>query len=153
MRAKIVGGLVLAMGLSAAGCADRNGGRADSRICTPFAVQTAANATDPAAVTAAPGGEAGAFDDCLHRWGYRLAKSADSAADVAGAVMAACTPVLSRWNQSTLNGQPPGTADTALGLVTGKASNTPEDRYDMGRAKALFYVVQGRAGNCAAPAP
>jgi hypothetical protein len=156
MRAKIVGGaLVLAVGLVAAGCAERNGtgrtaGVGDSKICTPFA-QAGTTPTDPTAVGPAAGGDAAAFDDCLHRWGYRLAKSDDAADDVAVAVLAACTPVLSRWNQSTLAAQPPGTADTALSLVTGKSGNTPEDRYEMGRAKAQFYVVQGRAGNCAAP--
>lgn len=152
MRAMIVGGLVMAMGLTAAGCADRNGGgRADAKTCTAFPAQAAANPTDPSAVVAAPGGEQAAFDDCLHRWGYKLAKSGDDASDVAEAVVAACTPVLARWNQSTLAGQPAGTSDAAVSLVTGKTLNTPEDRYEMGRGKALFYVVQGRAGNCTAP--
>lgn len=152
MRATVVTGLVLAFGVAAAGCADnRTGGRrADSRICTPFAAQGTAPA-DPTAVTATPGGDAAAFDDCLHRWGYRLAKSDDQADVVAQAVIAACTPILSRWNQTTLSAQPPGTPDTAVSLVTGQTGNTPADRYDMGQAKALFYVVQARAGNCAAP--
>ncbi|OYX30450.1 MAG: hypothetical protein B7Y99_11665 [Caulobacterales bacterium 32-69-10] len=81
-----------------------------------------------------------------------MANADDTAAiDVADAVMAACTPALSRWNQSTLAAQPAGTSDSAVSLVTGKIGTTPEDRYEMGRGKALFYVVQGRAGNCAAP--
>jgi hypothetical protein len=152
MRAMIVGGLVMAMGLTAAGCAERTGtGRADAKTCTAFPVQSAANPADPAAVAPVAGGEAAAFDDCLHRWGYKLAKSGDDASDVAEAVVAACTPVLVRWNQSTLATQPPGTADAAVSLVTGKTLSTPEDRFEMGRTKALFYVVQGRAGNCAAP--
>jgi hypothetical protein len=153
MEAKIVGGLILAASVAVAGCADRAGGaRADAKTCTPFAAATPQSAADPAAVAPAPGGEAAAFDDCLHRWGYRLAKADDTAAiDVADAVVAACTPVLVRWNQATLAGQTPGTADSAVSLVTGKTANTPEDRYEMGQAKALFYVVQGRAGNCAAP--
>ena len=153
MRAKIVGGLIMAMGLVGAGCADRDGGgRADAKTCTAFAATTPTNAADPTAVAAAPGGEAAAFDDCLHRWGYRLAKADDtSAVDVADAVVAACVPALARWNQSTLAGQPAGTSDAAVSLVTGKTATTPEDRYEMAQGKALFYVVQGRAGNCKAP--
>jgi hypothetical protein len=154
MRGTIVGGLVLALGLTAAGCADRDGnGRADAKICTPFAAQPAAtNANDPAAVAPAPGGEQAAFDDCLHRWGYKLAGADDTAAvEVADAVMAACTPVLARWNQSTIAAQPPGTSDTAVSLVTGKTGSTSEDRYEMGQAKGLFYVVEARAGHCKAP--
>lgn len=155
MRAKIVGGLILSLGVMAAGCNDRVGGaRADAKTCTPFANAAAAgNAADPTAVAPAAGGDAAAFDDCLHRWGYRLAGADDTAAiDVADAVVAACTPVLVRWNQSTLAGQPAGTSDSAVSLVTGKTGATPEDRYEMARGKALFYVVQGRAGHCAAPA-
>ncbi|HTI67631.1 MAG TPA: hypothetical protein VL460_08840 [Caulobacteraceae bacterium] len=150
MRAKIVGGLVLAMGLTAAGCADNNR-QANAKVCTPFAAAPAANAADPTAVSTAPGGEAAAFDDCLHRWGYKLAGSRDPAGDVAVAVMAACAPTLSHWNQSTLAAQPPGTTDAAMSLVTGKEGNTPADRYEMGQGKAQFYVVQARAGNCAPP--
>lgn len=150
MRGKIAGGLMLAMGIAVAGCAD-NDGRGDARVCMPFAAQPAAGTADPATV-APPGGEAAAFDDCLHRWGYRLARADDTSAyDVAGAVLAACTPALSRWNQSTLAALPAGSSDTALSLVTGKDGNTPADRYEMAQAKALFYVVQGRAGDCKAP--
>ncbi len=152
MRAGQIGGLLLAFGVTAAGGADRTRGgehTADARICSPFAAQPAGS-TDPAGVAAAPGGDAGALDDCMHRWGYRLARSDDRADLVAQAVVAACTPVLSRWNQSTLNQPQPG-PDTAISLVTGKTNNTPADRFEMSQAKALFYVVQARAGHCAAP--
>jgi hypothetical protein len=146
----MAGGLLLALSVAAAGCAD-NTRRADNKICTPFPTQPASNAADPAAVVPAPGGEQAAFDDCLHRWAYRLARSGDDAENVGKAVMAACSPVLSRWNQATVAAQPAGTPDSAVSLVTGKESNTPADRFDMGQAKALFYVVQARAGNCRAP--
>lgn len=155
MRGAVGAGLVLAIGLI--GCTDNRGGakHADAKICTPFAVQSAAS--DPAAAAqAAAGGDAAAFDDCLHRWGYRLARAEGDRADlVAQATVAACTPILSRWNQTTLTaqpqGQPQGQSDTATSLVTGRANNTPGDRYEMAQAKALFYVVQARAGNCAPP--
>jgi hypothetical protein len=145
---------VLALAL-VAGCADNErGGRADAKICTPFAAQPA-NAADPAAAAAAaaaPGGEAAAFDDCLHRWAYRLARSEDDRADfVAQATVAACQPLLARWNQATLGAQPPGTPDSAVSLVTGRTNNTPADRFEGAQSKALFYVVQARAGNCAPP--
>ena len=152
MRARTVG--VLALVLVAAGaCSGSPGSAANGKICSPFPVQPPAS-TDPAAVTAATaGGDAVALDDCLHRWGYRLARSPDTAEVVGKAVAAACSPVLSRWNQTSVTAQPAATpeSDQAVSLVTGKLNNTPTDRYEMAEAKALFYVVQARAGNCAAP--
>jgi hypothetical protein len=150
MRIRQLGGLALIL-VAAAGCAERaRMGGADAKICSPFTAQPAAT-TDPAAVTAASGGDGAALDDCLHRWGYRLARSHEDQADqVAQAVVAACSPVLSRWNQSSL-ALPQTGPDSAVSLVTGKTNNTPGDRYEMSQAKALFYVVQARAGNCAAP--
>jgi hypothetical protein len=153
MRAGQIAGLLLALGFTVSGCADRTheGGRtADAKVCSPFAALPAAT-TDPASVTAASGaGDAAALDDCLHRWGYRLAKSSDRADLAAQAVVAACSPVLSRWNQSSLT-QPDAGPDTAVSLVTGKTQNAPAERFETSQAKALFYVVQARAGNCAAP--
>lgn len=160
MRAKMAMGAlcVLVLGTTAA-CADReddDGGRrgvADAGICTPFnTAQTAA--TDPTGVAApvTPGGtEAAAFDDCLHRWGYRLARSDDAADLAAQAAVAVCAPVLARWNQSSLAVVAPRASDSAVSLVTGQTNNTAADRYDMAQGKALFYVVQARAGNCAPP--
>ena len=157
MRAKLASVTALACVLGVAACADRDddekrGGRSVAGICTPFAAQAAASndLSGVAGVSVPGGGDAAAFDDCLHRWGYRLAKSEDSAGDVAQAVVAACGPALSRWNQSSLTQAPAG-PDTAVSLITGESSTTIGERYSLAQSKALFYVVQGRAGNCAPP--
>jgi hypothetical protein len=133
-------------------CADRDtGGRADAGTCSPFAAAVATPAGPAGVAPAAAGGEAAAFDDCLHRWGYRLARADEDAADlVATAVVSACAPALVAWNQTTL-GQAQTGPDEAISLVSGETSSTIADRYDSAQSKALFYVVQARAGNCAVP--
>jgi len=151
MRAKLAGVTLLACIMGVSACADRDDddGRAAAGICTPFA--TAATTPGPAGVApAAVGGEAANFDDCLHRWGYRLARADEDSADTVGAaVMAACAPALAAWNQSTLAAQTG--PDEAVSLVTGESSSTITDRYASAQSKAIFYVVQARAGNCAPP--
>jgi hypothetical protein len=77
-------------------------------------------------------------EDCIHRWGYRLAKSPDEAPVVADAVMAVCD------NQNLA--QIRALADTLRDRPT--ASRLVNER---NRALALAYVVQARAGNCAVP--
>ncbi|WP_395670779.1 hypothetical protein [Phenylobacterium sp.] len=137
---------VAALSLAACSDNDRKGG--DARLCIPF--QGAANA--PAA---APGvAQAPAIDDCLHRWGYALADSEGSADEVAAAVVAACMPVLTQWNQQSMNlaaaGAAPPPAE-APSLVTGEPTNPTAERYRYAENRALFYVIQGRAGECPAP--
>lgn len=152
MRAKLAGLTALACVLGVAACSDRDDD-GDSRgmagICTPFAAAATAP-TDPSGVSVSGGGDGAAFDDCLHRWGYRLAGADDTADIVAQAVVAACAPALSRWNQSNLAQVQEG-SDTAVSLVTGESQTTFGERYQMAQNKALFYVVQGRAGSCSAP--
>lgn len=157
MVKRLVGALVISgMMAGLAACGERDE-RADATICTPFAAAPAAPA-DPTAVAPAAGplaGEAAVFDDCLHRWAYRLARADDDSADVvAQATVAACAPALANWNQITLT-QAPATGaaggDTAVSLVTGDTATTVADRYDRAQNKALFYVVQARAGRCALP--
>lgn len=158
MRAKLAGLTALACVLAGvSACADRDDnddrrvGRADSSICTPFTAPAAA--TDPsnvASVAVPGGGDASAFDDCLHRWAYRLARSDDPADVVGQATVAACAPALSRWNASTMSGPTVG-PDSAVSLITGETGTTIGERYGMAQSKALFYVVQARAGNCAPP--
>jgi hypothetical protein len=156
MRTSATTALVLVLGLAAAGCADRSHmGAHTAGICSPFPAATTTTTTtngvpDPTAPAANAVADASTLDDCLHRCGYRLAKADDTGTAVAGAVVAACSTVLSRWNQASLN-QPQTGPDQAVSLVTGETNNTPQDRYKMAEAKALFYVEQGRAGNCSAP--
>lgn len=158
MRSRMVGALMMTgilVGVSACADNDRDG-RADASICSPFTTTAVVAPADPTAVApvgAAPvAGEAAAFDDCLHRWAYRLARADDDSADVVGqAVVAACAPVLASWNQATLTQAPAGTDTSAVSLVTGDTATTVADRYDMAQSKAVFYVVQARAGHCAPP--
>lgn len=150
MRANLAGVSLLACVLGLSACADRdNDGRADAGTCSPF--NTAAAPAGPAGVAPAVGGEAASFDDCLHRWGYRLARAdEDSAETVGAAVLSACASALAVWNQSTLGLAQTG-PDEAVSLVTGESSSTFADRYASAQSKAVFYVVQARAGNCAPP--
>ena len=150
-RSLLVAGMTLAaLGLAACNEAERT---ANSRICTPFADTAASNAAAPGA--AAPAADpSAALDDCLHRWGYTLAASSDTADDVAQAAVAACTPALTRWNQQTLSAAgAPGAApnETAPSLLTGQQTTPIIEHYNYAQNRALFYVVQGRAGKCAPP--
>jgi hypothetical protein len=145
--------------LAVAACSNPDAG-AGSRICTPFAdasakVDAAASPPGAAQPFQAPVDPAAALDDCLHRWSYTLAAASDRAQDVAQAAVAACTPALTRWNQQTL--APPGArgrgaAVAAPSLLTGQATTPIAEHYIYAQARALFYVVQGRAGKCPPPA-
>ncbi|MDB5448051.1 MAG: hypothetical protein JWQ97_3368, partial [Phenylobacterium sp.] len=94
-------------------------------------------------------------------WGYSLAPSSDRAEEVAQAAVAACISSLSRWNQQGLTtNAPPGAAPTgeapmdasnATSLLTGQPTNPMAEHYSYAQGRALFYVVQARAGKCAAP--
>jgi hypothetical protein len=143
-----------ALGLTACNKTETAGG--GSRICTPFPEAANANAAPGAAATAQPADPAAALDDCLHRWGYTLAASTDRAPDVAQATVAACTPALTRWNQSGLATgatapQPEAGQPTAPSLLTGQPTNPMAEHYAYAQGRALFYVVQARAGKCAPP--
>jgi hypothetical protein len=144
----------LAAALAACSKAGDGGtGGGSSRLCTPFPEQASTANGQPAP---APTDPAGVLDDCLHRWGYSLAASSDRAEEVAQAVTAACTSALSRWNQQglTSGGAPQtssGDAVTAPSLVTGQLSNPIAEHYNFAQGRALFYVVQARAGKCSAP--
>ena len=155
----VAGAALAALGLTACNKAEQRGA-AGSRICTPFAEAGAANAnTAPAPGMAAPApaaDPAAALDDCLHRWGYTLAAATDTADDVAQAVVAACTPALTRWNQQALGGMAAGegqAAEQAPSLLTGQPTTPVIEHFNYAQNRALFYVVQGRAGKCAPPPP
>src|SRR5688500_15862674 len=136
--------LIAAAGaLSLGACAEREG-RTVAGACKAFP-KAAVAAADPAAVV----------DDCLHRWAYTLARSEEDAADVvAQAVVAACAAPLSRWNQQSLTQAATEGGDRALeapSLLTGEPTNPIAARGEFTGNRALFYVVQARAGNCAGP--
>ena len=99
---------------------------------------------------AAPGASEGAvaLEDCLHRWGYAMSGAGDDANTVADAVVAACTAPLSRWNQQALGANAPPEAPS---LLTGESTNPIAERSSFAKGRALFYVVQARAGGCKPP--
>ena len=113
-------------------------------ICTPFVSTTAQGVGGPAA---SPGADPSApVDDCLHRWAYSLARSSDPADVVGRATVAACSAALTRWNQQGL-GQPGAeTAGEPLSLVDGQPTNPFAAHHEFAQDRALFYVVQARAG-------
>ncbi len=129
---------------------------ANHSVCTPFAAANAPAApTANAPAVAAPlatADPASATDDCLHRWAYALASASDDAGHVAQAVMAACEPALGRWNQQTATtAGEGGEAIEAPSLITGRPTSPIEQHLAFAQGRAEFYVVQARAGHCAAP--
>jgi hypothetical protein len=140
----------MAAGLGACEARDQKAA-GNARLCLPFP----AAPVQPGAVTpAAAADPAGPLDDCLHRWGYALAASDDDPAEtVAQAAVAACHPTLTRWNQDTLAaaGSDARDAGEAPSLTTGEPMNPFAAHHAFAQARALFYVVQARAGHCTAP--
>ena len=135
-----------ALALSA--CGQAGGGSGGHKLCTPFT--TAANTATPApGALAATSDPATAVDDCLHRWGYSLATSSDPAEAVANATVAACSSTLSQWNQQSLSSEQG--VEEAPSMVTGQATTPFIEHHAYAQRRALFYVVQARAGKCAPP--
>lgn len=148
--------LILAAGAAAlglAGCDSNQRGMSPvSAVCKPFtAASTSATNAMPAANVLPAGDPSAALDDCLHRWGYALAPSTDPANVVADAALDACTSALTTWNQQALSSGGPGGAEQAPSLVNGQSTNPIAEHYSFAQARALFYVVQARAGHCGPP--
>jgi len=150
-------------GLGLAACSN-NGHGGVAGVCKPFTTAANANANGQTAATslnapgavaapaAAPAGDpAATLDDCLHRWSYTLAASSDPANLVAEASLAACSEALSAWNQSALTTGNAGGAVQAPSLLTGQPTNPILEHHGFAQGRALFYVVQARAGHCAPP--
>lgn len=128
------------LGLSA--CNEHGGIASNSKVCVDFKQNKAAPL-----ITGAEG--AGPVDECVKRWAYTLAGSHDTAGTVADAVVAACNVQLARWNQQTLN--QPGSDTEAASLTTGQPTTPLGEHSTFTAGRALFYVVQARAGSCAPP--
>ena len=148
-RTTLTAALALAaMGLSA--CSDHDGRlAANPRICADFKATSTAQAGVPAI---AASDAATPVDECLRRWSYSLASARDPANVVADAAIAACGTALSRWNQTAI-GQPGAVSGSvqALSLTTGEPTNAMAEHSAFARGRALFYVVQARAGHCSPP--
>ena len=63
--------------------------------------------------------------------------------------LAACSPSLTSWNQSTL--ATAGQNVQAPSLISGQTTNPIAEHYAFAQGRALFYVVQARAGHCTPP--
>jgi len=136
---------VLALGaLGLAGCGDAQGNarRANPAICIKFGQ---AQAAPPLA----PQDGAAAVETCVQRWAYSLAPSRDDAATVADAVVAACGVPLTAWNRQAVS--QPAADGEAASILTGQSTTPVAEHYGFTQNRALFYVVQARAGRCAPP--
>ena len=120
-----------------ASCEQSERGTAVAGLCPDF--KAAAAAGDPA----------GPVDNCVKRWAYTLAGGKDAADVVADAVVAACGAPLSTWNQAALVNQTDGAEATSI--ITGQPTTPMAEHYGFAQSHALLYVVQARAGRCAAP--
>ena len=144
--------LIAALGIAALGlsaCDDNHeAGPVNSKICADFKT-TSTNAPAPAATDAAT-----PVDECLRRWAYSLAGARDNADVVGDAVVAACGPAVSRWNQSILS-QPAGAngpgPEQGVSLVTGQPTSPLMEHNTYAHTRALLFVIEARAGRCAPP--
>jgi hypothetical protein len=162
MRRKTAYGIAMATIAAAvglAGCnrqASTNGGEitlGGGKYCTPFPSATAATNATAGLAPAAVSDPAVSFDDCIHRWGYVLASSRDPADVVAQASVEACSSVLASWSQQI--SQASDNAAVDYGPRSRRESpQTPDpaaQRMHAAEGRALFYVVQARAGSCTPP--
>jgi hypothetical protein len=140
--------------LALTACNDRDKLAANTRICADFKAASATQTAAPAAPAMPVADAAAPVEDCVRKWAYSLAPSTDAADVVSEAVVAACGSALSRWNQQSLMQQTAGAAagpEQAISITTGQPTNPMAEHNNFAHARALFYVVQARAGRCAAP--
>ncbi|HEX2816426.1 MAG TPA: hypothetical protein VHN39_08530 [Phenylobacterium sp.] len=130
-----------ALGLTA--CSERQEMAANPKVCADFAPAAKAAPVIAGAEGAAP------VDDCVRKWAYSLAASRDPAATVAEATVAACNVQLARWNQQAL--AQPGSDVEAASITTGEPTTPLAEHSNFTASRALFYVVQARAGRCGPP--
>lgn len=143
IRKPVMAALALAT-LGLAACEGGHETMSNPKICADFR-----NNSGPGATAASD--PSTPVDECTRRWAYSLAGSKDGAEVVADAVVAACAPVLSRWNQASLGQAAPNTGEQALSLTTGQPTNPLAEHSAFAQGRALFYVVQARAGRCKPP--
>ena len=145
MNSKIAAAVAIIGALGLAACDNVPGRRANSGLCTNFKASGATNSPLPP-VTLNDG--AAPVVECVRRWSYSLASAGDPADVVADAVVAACSAEVGRWNQASLSRPSNG---EGLSLSTGQPSNPLVEHGAFVRGRALLYVVEARAGQCAPP--
>lgn len=134
--------LVAVLTLSTVGlaaCERPDGPRAVAGLCPDFKV-----------AASMPADAATPVDNCVKRWAYTLAGTRDDAVSVADAVVTACSSHLTVWNQASLNA--PNDGAEAVSVITGETTNALAEHHGFAESHALLYVLQARAGKCAAPA-
>jgi hypothetical protein len=143
---------IAALGLSACDERGREDGMVNSKICADFKTTNTSQSSAPPATAA--NDPAAPVEECLRRWAYSLAGAHDSANIVGEAVVAACGSALTRWNQASLS-QPSQLGENGpqqgVSLTTGQPTDPLAEHNAFVHARALFYVVQARAGRCAPP--
>ena len=122
-----------------------------SKYCTPFPSTSAPTNTATGLATAANTDPAVSFDDCIHRWGYALAPSRDPADVVAQASVEACSTILANWSQQVGQSEPSQYSPRDRRGAQQGPPDPEAQRMHAAEGRALFYVVQARAGGCAAP--
>ncbi|OJU11998.1 MAG: hypothetical protein BGN86_13710 [Caulobacterales bacterium 68-7] len=143
MKTKIAFCALAVVALAVSACDDRRGGaRVDRALCADFK-------TAKAAPLPTGGDGAASVDDCTRRWAYTLAPSHDDADIVAEAVASACSAQLSRWNQQSL--AQPAADGEPTSILTGEPTSPIAEHNTFMRTRAMFYVVQARAGRCPGP--
>ncbi|HZZ31124.1 MAG TPA: hypothetical protein VFE10_03950 [Phenylobacterium sp.] len=142
MKRYAAAALLTLAALTLGGCEERHEMASNPKLCADFK-QTAAAPIVAGAEGAAP------VENCVKRWAYSLAGAHDAAGAVAEAAMAACNVQLARWNQQTLN--QPGADVEADSITTGQPTTPLAEHSAFAASRALFYVVQARAGSCAPP--
>ena len=150
MNRTLLTAALLSATLGLAAC-DHHEGMINSKICADFrTVNTAQTGVPAAAINDA----ATPVDECVRRWAYSLAGDRDDANVVADATVAACAAALTHWNQAGLAQQAQAGVNgpvQALSLTTGQPTTALAEHSNFAHGRALFYVVQARAGRCAPP--
>jgi hypothetical protein len=133
MANRLRGALILLAAAAAPACSDLRYSLADTGgqqgICAPvppLRQDAAANAYQQAIQR----------DECIHRWGYRFAAAPDEAESVVGAVIGACRAQIDR--SATLLGE--GDPEAERYYLT--------EMERVAKERALYRVIQARAGNC-----
>ncbi len=143
MKRNSIAAVLALAALGLAACDERHDMAANPKVCADFKP-----AAKPATVVAGSEGAA-PVDDCVRKWAYSLASSHDPAAAVAEATVAACNTQLARWNQQALS--QPGSDVEASSIITGAPTTPLAEHSSFTASRALFYVVQARAGRCGPP--
>lgn len=128
MAASLVGLATLTAGCGEirTSLADADGGNGLCATVPPARQEAAANAYEQAIQR----------DECIHRFGYAFARASDDAEAVVGAVIGACRTQIDR--SATMLGEGNEEAERFYLQEMERAA----------RERALYRVIQARAGNC-----